>query len=204
MDERANAEALLGTSPRRRLLIFSLAPLAIDALLYGVCMLSGFDPLSAALVAKSALILALFAGLAGGIVAFSAQGRSAPAPWWEVAMRVLLAAAFIGLVGIVLGTGFLTAVAFAVSARLGAALIATALAITFVIGALAYVRGFAARAFALGGWYALPAALGQGIVLAMIGFAASPATDAVIAACTAGALLMPFLLFSARPPNGAE
>lgn len=194
MDDRANTEMLLGTSPLRRLLIFALAPIAVDALLYGICLLFGFDPLSAAVVAKTALIAALFAGLAGGLLVFSAQGRAAPSASWEIAMRVLLASAFVGLLAVVFGTGYLLVVT--VLARHGAALVATALVIVFAVGVLAYLRSFAARAFAIRAEFALPAAVGQAVALALIGFAAAPATDALIASCAAGLLLTPFLLFT--------
>jgi hypothetical protein len=193
------AERLLG-SATRRFLVFALTPFALDAFVYGVCMGFGLDPITAAFVGKSALLFALLAGLFGGLAVFMVRGDAGPPPAWEIAMRVLLAAAFIGMLAFVVGTGI--AFVASIASQHGAATVALALMAAFAAGVLAFAQTLASRAFDLRGRVAVPVIAAQSAGLVLLGTVSSSPFIAIAAACIACLVLIPLLRFNPQPPNG--
>lgn len=197
MDDRARTHALFGFAPARRLLHFACAPVAADALLYGICLKALGEPISAAFAAKSVLMLAMLGTFAYAVVMFPRQGRSDLPQWWEIWMRLLLAAAIVGLLGSAFASGY--AFLAAAASRPDAALVALAVDLVFAVGTLAFVRKFAARAFDLRALVALPAVVAQAAGIACVYHAANPAAASAVTASIATILAAsPFLWGSGR------
>lgn len=179
------AEALFGGSWLGRACVFLCMPFAICAVAFAGFLLSGADALSAAFTGVTAL---MFIGMACVLLPllqlFGKKEIKPLSAGYEVFLRLLVAAMFIGLLADVLGTGYWFVTYLA--GHGGRVVPAAGFVLVFAGGVLCGTTKFTYGAFGLHWAVCALVALAQASALAAIAFHPSPAGWACALAIVAG------------------